>query len=211
IPYSVGFSDNFKTAFTNMGGQIVSEQSYAKDDKDYRSALTAIQSANPQAILVPGYYSDAGSVAKQARDLGIKVPLLGGDGWDSQALFTTGDDAVDGCYFSDHVAMDEPNPVVQKFVQTYQAKYNTKPDALAALAFDAANLLYDAMKRAKSLSGPDIRDAIASTKDFPGVTGTITIDADRNAQKPAVIIHIKDRHFEYQTTIADPSKPLPTH
>lgn len=211
IPYSVGFSDNFKTAFTGMGGQIVSEQSYSKDDKDYRGALTAIQAANPQAILVPGYYSDAGSIAKQARDLGIKVPLLGGDGWDSQALFVTGDDAVDGCYFSDHVAMDEPNPVVQDFVKTYKAKYNQQPDALSALGFDAANLLFDAMKRAKSLTGPDIRDAIAATKGFKGVTGTITIDADRNAQKPAVIMAIKDRHFTYLTTIADPSKPLPPH
>jgi branched-chain amino acid transport system substrate-binding protein len=107
--------------------------------------------------------------------------------------------------------VDEPNPVVQNFVKTYQAKYNTQPDALAALAYDAANLLYDAMKRAKSLTSADIRDAIASTKDFKGVTGTITIDADRNAQKPAVIISIVDRHFKYQTTIADPNKPLPPH
>lgn len=209
-PYSIGFSDDFEKAFTRMGGKIVAKQAYSKDDKDYRGALTAIKAANPQAILVPGYYSDAGAIAKQARDLGITVPLLGGDGWDSQTLFQTGGDAVNGCYFSDHVAVDDPNPTVQNFVKTYEAKYGKKPDALAALAYDAANLMFDAMKRAKSLSSADIRDAIAATKDFPGVTGKITIDSKRNASKPAVIIAIKDKQFKYQTTIADPDQPLTT-
>lgn len=207
-PYSVGFAQAFKDAFTKMGGQIVAEQSYGKDDKDYRGALTAIQSANPQAILVPGYYTNAGAIAKQARDLGITVPLLGGDGWDSQALFQTGGSAVNGCYFSDHVAMDDPSPRVQDFVKAYQARFGHKPDALAALGYDAAGLLYDAMKHAKSLDKADIRDAIAQTKDYPGVTGNITIDENRNASKPAVIIKVADQGFHFVTQIADPSKPL---
>jgi branched-chain amino acid transport system substrate-binding protein len=206
--YSVGFSTDFKTAFEKMGGKIVKEQSYGKDDKDFRGALTAIKAANPQAILVPGYYSDAGSIAKQARELGITVPLLGGDGWDSQDLFNTGGDAVNGCYFSDHMSIDNPNPTVQKFVSAFQAKYGHKPDALAALAYDAANLMFDSMRRAKSLTSSDIRDAIAATKDYQGVTGSITMDADRNASKPAVIIKVENKQFKFAKEIKDPSQPV---
>lgn len=206
--YSKGFRDDFKKAFIQYGGQIVAEKSYQKDDKDYKSALTAIQASNPQAILVPGYYSDAGAIAKQARDLGIKVPLLGGDGWDNQKLFEFGGDAVNGCYFSDHMSIDDPGPATQAFVKAYEAKYNHKPDALAALGYDAANLMFDAMKRAKSTEPKAVRDQLAATKDFPGVTGKITIDSDRNAQKPAVIIAVKDKQFKFEAQIADPSKPM---
>lgn len=207
--YSVGFHDDFKAAFTKMGGQIVSEQSYGKDDKDFRGALTAINQASPQAILVPGYYNDAGSIVKQARELGIKYPILGGDGWDSQALFETGGDAVNGCFFSDHMSVDDPSPKVQSFVQDFQKKYGHKPDALAALAFDAAALMFDAMKRGKSLASADIRNAIAVTKNFDGVTGNITINAERNVDKPAVIIAVKDGKFVYDMTINDPNVTLP--
>lgn len=207
--YSTGFSDNFKKAFTQMGGQIVIEKSYSATDTDFRGALTAIKQANPQAILIPGYYSDAGSIARQARALGITCPLLGGDGWDSQDLFKTGGSAVNGCYFSDHLSMDDPSPRVQAFVKAFEAKYNHKPDALAALGYDAANLLFDAMRRAKSLTPQDIRNAIAQTKDFPGVTGNITINAQRNADKPAVIIKIENGKFLLAATITDPYKPLP--
>lgn len=209
--YSVGFSNDFKKAFAQMGGQILVEKSYTGGDKDFRSGLTAIKALKPDAILVPGYYSDTGSIAKQARELDIKVPLLGGDGWDSQALFETGGDAVNGCYFSDHMAIDDPDPKVKGFVTSYRAKYGSKvPDALAALGYDAAGLLFDAMKRAKSLSSKDIRDAIAETKGFSGVTGKITMNAARNADKSAVIIAIQNRQFKYVTTIADPDRPMPS-
>jgi branched-chain amino acid transport system substrate-binding protein len=209
-PYSVGFSADFKTAFEKMGGKIVIEKSYSKDDKDFRGALTAIKQQNPDAILVPGYYSDAGSIAKQAREMGITVPLLGGDGWDSQTLFQTGGDAVNGCYFSDHMSIDNPSPTVQKFVKAFADKYgkDKKPDALSALGYDAANLMFDAMRHAKSLSPQDIRDAIAATKDYPGVTGNITIDANRNAAKSAVIIAIKNNAFQFDTEIKDPNQPI---
>ncbi|MDE2125944.1 MAG: ABC transporter substrate-binding protein [Armatimonadetes bacterium] len=207
-PYSTGFTQNFITAFTGMGGQVIAQQSYGQQDTDYRGALSTIKATNPQAILVPGYYTDAGAVCKQARDLGIKVPIVGGDGWDSQLLFNIGGSAVNGCYFSDHVSMDNPSPVVQKFVQDYKARFGHTPDALAALAYDAANLTYAAMKRAKALTPDDIRAAIATTTDFPGVTGKITIDANRNASKPAVIIGVQNGQFKYVTTITDPSKPL---
>jgi branched-chain amino acid transport system substrate-binding protein len=207
-PYSKGFSTDFKTAFEKMGGKIVLEKSYGKDDKDFRGALTAFKQQNPDVILVPGYYSDAGSIVKQAREIGITKPLLGGDGWDSQSLFDTGGDAVNGCYFSDHMSIDNPSPTVQKFVKAFAAKYGKKPDALAALAYDAANLLFDAIKRAKAVTPADIRDAIAETKDFPGVTGSITMDADRNASKSAVIIAIKDKQFKFAAEIKDPNQPI---
>jgi branched-chain amino acid transport system substrate-binding protein len=207
-PYSVGFATEFKKAFTRYGGQIVADQSYSPTDQDFRGALTALKSSNPDAILVPGYYSDAGSIAKQARDLGIKVPLLGGDGWSSQDLFKIGGDAVNGCYLSDHVSVKDPSPVVQNFVQKYQAKYNKPPTSMSILGYDAASLLFDAIKRANSTDKQAIRDTIAQTKDFQGVSGKITINRDRNADKQAVILAVKNGQFEYQTSVPDPEKPL---
>ncbi len=202
--YSVGFRDEFRKAFERDGGKIVMEASYSKDDKDYKAPLTQIKAANPDCILVPGYYTQAGTIAKQARDLGIQVPLLGGDGWDSQEFFTYAGHNISNCYFSDHMAVDDPNPVVQHFVQTYKAKYGHMPDALAALGYDAMGLLFDAMKRAKSLNGPDLRDAIAATKDYDGVTGKITINAQRNADKPAVIIEVANGGFHFKQRISNP-------
>ncbi len=206
--YSTGFSDNFKKAFIKMGGQIVAEKSYGQSDTDYRGALTAIKQANPQAILIPGYYTDVGSIARQARALGITCPLLGGDGWDSSELFKTGGSAIEGCYFSDHLAIDDPSPRVQKFVSSYMAAYHQKPDSLAALAYDSANLLFSAMKSAKSLTPSAIRDAIATTKNFPGVSGNITINAQRNADKSAVIIQVENGQFKKVAEISDPSLPM---
>ena len=207
-PYSVGFSDEFKKAFTRYGGKIVAEKSYSPTDQDFTGALTAIKESKPDVILVPGYYSDAGSIAKQARSLGIKVPLLGGDGWDSQKLFEIGGDAVNGCYFSNHVSVKDPRPVVQNLVKKYKDKYHKEPGALAALGHDAAMLLFDSIKRANSLDKKAIRDAIAQAKDFDGVSGKITINSERNADKSAVIIAVKNKSFEYEATVPDPEKPM---
>lgn len=207
-PYSVGFSEEFKKAFSRYGGKVVAEQSYSPSDQDFRGQLTALKAANPEAILIPGYYSDAGSIAKQARDIGINVPLLGGDGWDSQELIKIGGDSVNNCYFSNHMSIKDTNPKVQNFVKAYRDKYGRDPGALAALGYDAALVLMDAMERAPSLSPKDIRDALAQTKDFDGVTGKITMDANRNAQKSAVIIAVKNKQFEYHATIPDPEKPM---
>ena len=200
----MGFRDNFKQPFEAGGGKIVAEASYSEDDKDYKAALTTLKSANPDVILIPGYYTQAGSIAKQARDMGITVPLLGGDGWDSEGAVHLRRQRGRNCFFSDHMSADDPNPTVQNFVKAYQAKYSKVPDALAALGYDAAKLLYDAMKRAKSLDGPDLRDAIAQTKDFHGVTGKITINAQRNADKPAVIIEAANNKFKFKEKIANP-------
>ena len=142
-------------------------------------------------MYLPGYYNAAGTVIKAAREQGITQPFLGGDGWDSEELAKIAGPAIDGNYFTNHYSPEETRPEVVNFVQKYKAKYNAVPDGLAALGYDAAKLLFDAMSRAPSLDGKDLRDAIAATKDFKGVTGTFSIDADRNAKKSAVVIVYK--------------------
>ncbi len=137
------------------------------------------------------------------------MPLLGGDGWDSAKLAEIGGDAIEGSYYSNHYSLEETRPEVQNFVTKYKAKYGAIPDGLAALGYDAALVLFDAMDRAPSLDGKDLADAIAATKNFPGVTGKITIDANRNAEKSAVIVQIKDGKPHYVATIAPPTEPLP--
>lgn len=190
-PYSKGLRDEFTKHFKAMGGAIVADQAYSGGDQDFSAQLTTIRNANPEAIFVPGYYTEAGSIALQARKLGITVPLLGGDGWDSEQLTAIGKEAIEGCYYSNHYAPDQPTPEIQAFVEKYKSKFGSTPDGLAALGYDAALILADSMKRAKSLSGKDLRDAIAATKDFKGVTGVISLDAERNATKAAVMVQIK--------------------
>ena len=199
--YSTGLTDVFTRKFTEMGGKIVAVETYNQGDSDFRGQLTAIKRANPDGIYVPGYYSEVGVIARQARELGLGVPLMGGDGWDSEKLFELGGSAVEGHYFSNHYSSDDPAPRVQKFVAAYKAAYGAVPDALATLAYDAAGVAIDAMKRAPDLSGKSLRDAIAQTKDYPGVAGVITLDARRNAVKPAAVLKVGPGKFVYVTTI----------
>ncbi|MFY9552904.1 MAG: ABC transporter substrate-binding protein [Thermoanaerobaculia bacterium] len=199
--YSVGLQTFMGQAYKKLGGTIVSEQSFSQGDSDFRAQLTAIKAASPDAVYVPGYYTEAGTIVYQARELGITVPFLGSDGWDSPKLWEIGGPALNGCYFSNHYSTDDPNPIVQKFVNDYKAKYNQVPDALAALGYDAARILADAMTRAGSTSGSSVRDALAATKDFPGVTGTITINKERNAVKPAVILKIENGKYLLTETV----------
>ena len=190
--YSTGLESVITATFTKMGGQMVAVQSYQEGDQDFNAQLTSLKGASPEVIFVPGYYNDVGLIAKQARDKGIKVPLLGGDGWDSVQLYAIGGTALNGSYFSNHYSPFDTDPKVQKFVNDYKAHYGTVPDALAATAYDAANIMFDAIKRANSLDGTAIRDALAATKDFPGVTGNVTFNENRDAVKPIVMIEIKD-------------------
>jgi len=199
--YSVGLADAFIENFKKMGGSIATDQSYSGGDPDFSAQLTSIKSKNPDGIFVPGYYSEVGLIARQSRKLGLTVPLMGGDGWDSPSLQGIGGDALNNSYFSNHYAADDPNPVIQKFVSEYKARFNQTPDGLAALGFDAANVLFEAIRRSNTTDGPKLRDAIAATKDYPGVTGKITINKDRNTDKPAVVIEIKDGKFLYRETI----------
>lgn len=190
--YSTGLEKVINEVFTRLGGQIVVTQSYQAADQDFNAQITSIKGANPDVIFVPGYYGDVGLFAKQARDKGITVPIVGGDGWDSPSLYQIGGAALNGCYFSNHYSPDDADPLVQKFVNDYKSRFGTVPDALAATAYDAARIMFDAIKRANSLEGTAIRNALAATKDFPGVTGKVTFNENRDAVKPIVMIKIED-------------------
>ena len=200
--YSVGLSDFFKKHFTANGGTIVGEQSYSSGDKDFKAQLTAIKGAAPDAIFASGYYNEAGLIAVQARELGLNAPMLGGDGWDSSSLVQVAGKAMEGNFFSNHFAVEDKAPVIQEFVRKYKEKHKTEPDAMAALGYDSMAILAAAMKKAGTTEGKAVRDAIAQTKDYDGVTGRISLDDKRNATKPAVIITIKDGKFVYVETIA---------
>jgi branched-chain amino acid transport system substrate-binding protein len=200
--YSVGLAEAFRSAFEAAGGRIVSELKYVEGDSDFSAQLTAMRPLAPDVLMVPGYYTDAGLIARQARSLGLKATLLGADGWDSPKLVEIGGEAMEGAYLSNHYSVDDPSPAVRRFVDAYGAKYGSEPDSIAALTYDATRLLADAIERAGSTEGKRIRDALASTKDFAGVTGTITMDADRNPIKPAVILKIEKGRFVFAAAVA---------
>ncbi len=201
--YSSGLKTDFIKAFKKLGGEVTTEQAYADGDNDFSAQLTAIRETHPGFIYVPGYYTEVVAIARQARQLGITCPMIGGDGWVSDELKNAGH-ALDDCYFSDHYSQEDKRPEVQEFLKKFQTAYGHTPDSMAALGYDAANLLFDAMGRAKSLEGKDLAEAINSTKDFKGVTGTITIDEKRNAKKLAVIQKVENGEFSFFTTVEPP-------
>ncbi len=202
--YSVGLAKFFKETFTANGGIIVSEKNFSEGDKDFRAQLTAVKAAGADAVFVPSYYTEAALIARQARDLGINVPFFGGDGWVADQLLEIGGEALNGCYYSTHFSPENQDSVVQAFVKKFKARWgaNENPDAFAALGYDAAYVLVDAIKRAGSTEGPKLRDALAATKNFAGVTGVTNIDANRDASKPAAIIAIKNGKLEFLKTVA---------
>ncbi len=199
--YSVGLDDAFKNTFNFNGGTIVSEQSYSSGDKDFHAALTSIKGANPEVIFVPGYYTEVALIVRQARELGIDCPILGGDGWDSPELTKGNEQQFNNTFFSNHFSTEDPDTTVQSFIKKYQDEYHAVPDAMAALGYDATRILVDAMNRAHSTDSNKLMKAISSTTNFPGVTGNITIDKYRNASKPITIIKIKDGKFHFAQRI----------
>jgi len=225
--YSVGLANYFTEAFKAMGGEVILETSYSAGDADFRAALTSIKAKRPQAVVVPGYYTEAGLIARQARELGLTVPLVGGDGWESEKLIEIGGEAMNGCYYSNHWALDFPDPKLQEFLRAYREKFKGDPDAIGGLAYDAASVLFQSLETlaaqdpeafkgmGSSKAGSEarrqacrkLRDLIASTTRYPGVTGTITLDANRDASKPAVIIEIKEGKKLFRTSIAPPNQP----
>ena len=209
-PYSRGLTEFFEKSFTKLGGKVVTKQSYTQGDRDYKGQLTSIRSLSPDVIYVPGYYGEVGVIAKQAKQLDIKAPLLGGDGWDAPQLWELGGEALNGSYISNHYSVEDPSPAIQKFVSDYKARYNIVPDALAALGYDAMKVLADSLKRSGTTNGQKLRDAIAGTKDYPGVTGVITINEERNAVKPAVVLKLQDGKYVYQETIKPDTAAGPT-
>ena len=201
--YSVGLAKYFKEGFAAVGGDVVLEQKYAEGDKDFKAQLTAIKAAGVDGLFVPGYYTEAALVCIQARELGLQFPIFGGDGWEAPELLTIGGAAMEGCYYTTHYSPENQAPVVQDFVRSFQARFGGEtPDSMAALGFDSARVLLDAIRRAGTPEGGALRAAIAATRDFPGVTGTTTLDAERNATKAITVITIKHGQFQFVENIA---------
>jgi branched-chain amino acid transport system substrate-binding protein len=223
--YSVGLAQYFSQTFTGLGGAVVAEEAYSEGDIDFKAQLTNLIAKSPEALFVPGYYTEVGLIARQARELGFTGPLLGGDGWDSDKLVEIGQDAIVGGYYTNHYSVDDPNPAVQDFIKKYEARYGAKPDGLGALGYDSARVLYQAMEKVAA-ANPEhakafgdrsntpateatrkaarqaLRDELARTSGFGGVTGTITIDAQRNAQKPAVVVEVTKAGPKFVESIA---------
>ena len=210
--YSKGLTQFFEQEFTRLGGKVITKQTYAQKDQDFKAQLTQMRDQKPDVIYVPGYYGEVGIIAKQARELGMNQPLLGGDGWDSPELWKLGGAALSPAYISNHYSADNPAPEIQNFVKTYQAKFNVAPDSLAALAYDSAKVLADAIKRAGGTDSTKLKDAINATKDFKGVTGTITLDGSRNAVKSAVVLALEPAasKFTFKETIYPEGMTPPT-
>jgi branched-chain amino acid transport system substrate-binding protein len=203
--YSKGLTQFFEDEFTKLGGKVVAKEAYTQTDPDFKGQLTKIRDLKPDVIYIPGYYGQVGIIAKQARELDMNMPLLGGDGWDSPELWKLGGDALKNAYISNHYSAENPAPEIQNFVKAYKAKFNVEPDSLAALAYDAAKVLADAIKRAGGAGdSAKLKDAINSTKDFAGVTGKISLDSGRNAVKPAVVLELDPAagKLKYKETIA---------
>ena len=210
--YSKGLTQFFEQEFTRLGGRVITKQTYAQRDQDFKAQLTQMRDQKPDVIYIPGYYGEVGIIAKQARELGMNQPLLGGDGWDSPELWKLGGAALNPAYISNHYSADNPAPEIQNFVKAYQAKFNVAPDSLAALAYDSAKVLADAIKRAGGTDSAKLKDAINATKGFAGVTGTITLDSNRNAVKSAVVLSLDPAasKFAFKETIYPEGMTPPT-
>lgn len=220
--YSVALAQFFTDEFVKQGGTIDVEQSYQSGDQDFRAQLTAIKARRPQAIILPGYYTEAGLIGRQARELGLTMPIIGGDGWESAKLIEIGGDAMNGCYYANHWSLDQANPKLQAFLTAYRAKFKSDPDAIGGLAYDAATVLFGCMQKlaaddpktfaglGSSQAGSDarkaatakLRDLIAATANYDGATGNITLDENRNPKKPIVVIAVKGGKKVFETSIA---------
>jgi branched-chain amino acid transport system substrate-binding protein len=201
--YSTGLRRVLQAEFPKLGGELVGDESYQAGDTNFKTQLTNIKAANPDIVFLPGYYTEVALIVNQARELGITCPFIGGDGWDSDVTLKQGGAAMNGCYFADHYFSGDTDPKVLEFVKKYKDRFNgEEPDAMAVLGYDAADILFAAIDRAKTTDEPALRNAIAETKNFPGVTGNITIGKDRNAIKPAVVLEIQDGAYHMVKRIA---------
>ncbi len=199
--YAKGLSDAFANTFKRLGGRIVSQKTFFQDDEDYFQQLKAVKRAKPDAVYLAGYYNSVGVIAKQAREMKINGVFLGGDGWDAPDIWQIGGNSLNNSYITNHFTPTAPDEKVKKFTTDYKKLFGLEPDAFAALAYDSTYLLADSLKRAKTTENTKLRDAIATTKDFDGVTGKITINNLRNANKPAVILKLQNPNFIYHSTV----------
>ncbi|MGE5453834.1 MAG: ABC transporter substrate-binding protein [Methylocystaceae bacterium] len=191
--YSKGLAKSFEVQFKKLGGSIVANEGYVKGDRDFSPTLTKIKSKNPGFIYNPGYYEEVAPAVKQARELGITVPIAGGDGWGApQLLETAGKDALNNTFFTSGYFAQDQDPAVVKFNADYKKKFNVEPDQFAALGYDVAKLWADAVNRAGDAEGVKVAKALAETKGFVGVTGKMTIDANHNMSKTGLILEYKD-------------------
>ena len=196
--YAVVLARFFAESFRTLGGQLISQQFYEANATDLTAQMSAIKTAAPDIIFAPGFYTTAPLVAREVKRAGVKATLIGSDGWDSPDLLKNDSKIFEGVYFANHFWIGRDDPLVKQFVANYRARYHVDPDALAATAYDAARMLFDAFRRAKSHESADVRDALAQTKDFAGVTGKITLDENRNAQAPVYILRIEGGKFTLQ-------------
>ncbi|MDI3279922.1 MAG: ABC transporter substrate-binding protein [Bacillota bacterium] len=199
--YCVGLGKFFEDEFKRLGGRVVAKQFIKTGDQDFSAQLTAIKNANPDILYIPNYYTEIALAARQARALGIKAPILSGDGADAPELVQIGGDAVEGlmhtAFWHEKAAM---TPLGKKYVEAYRKKYGKEPNAFGALAADSYLIILDAIKRAKSADPTKIRDAIEATKNLEVVTGTVTIE-NGDAIKPVVIRKVVNGKFEYLATV----------
>jgi branched-chain amino acid transport system substrate-binding protein len=200
--YSTGIADSFAERFQRFGGAVVADQKYKEGDVDFTAQLVTIRSVEPQAVIIPGFHKDAARIAIKAREIGLTMPLIGPDAWENPEFISLAGMALKNSYFSAYYSPHQPNKSNRKFVQSYRVRYQTDPDAFAALGFDAAGLLLDAIRRARSAEPARIQNALAQTKSFPGVTGSISLDAYRNPTKPGVIFKYNNGKFEYLKMVA---------
>jgi len=192
--YAKGLAASFKETFTAAGGKVVAEEAYVGKDTDFRATLTNIKAANPEFVFIPGYYEEVGLIVKQARALGITVPLMGADGWDSPKLVElAGAEALNNTFITNHYSSEDPDEKIQQFVTAFKKKYSDKsPDAFNALGYDSVYMLADAIKRAGDTDSEKVKDALAQTKDLSLVSGTVTIDEKHNPIKSATVLEYKD-------------------
>lgn len=214
--YSVELARLVREDFERRGGQIVAQQEYPDGESDFSVQLAEVGAAQPDVVFIPGYYMEVGLLARQARTLGFNVPLVGGDGWDSPRLTQIGGEALSGGFFSTHFSAEDPDPQVQRFVADYRRLFGSAPDSFSATAYDAARIVLAAIERAPTLERAAIRDSLAATRDFPGVTGAVTFNPERNAVKPIVVVRIGAngrQTVEAHVTpedVAPPATPTPT-
>lgn len=201
--YSKGLAASFKELFEKDGGKIVKEEAYVAKDTDFHAQLTNIKGEKPDFIFVPGYYEEVGLIVKQARELGIDVPMMGADGWDSPKLVElAGKDALNNTFITNHYSSGDSDPKVQDFVKAFKAKYKDKsPDAFNALGYDSAYFLADAIKRAGSSDSKKIQKALAETDGLELVTGKMKLDKDHNPIKSAVILEYKNGEQTFKTKV----------
>lgn len=200
--YSKGLASAFKEQVEKNGAKVIAEETYLDNDTDFKSTLTNLKSANPDFIFIPGYYEEVGLIVKQARELGITAPLMGGDGWDSPDLLKlAGNDALNNTYMSNAFSAQDPDEKIQSFVKAFKDKYNSEPNGFHALGYDTAYFIKDAIERAGTTEGEKVKDALAGTKDFAGVTGTFSVDENHNPIKSATILEFKDGNQVFNSKV----------